>query len=94
MQQAVQGKLPDGLDSRESAAYSLALTLSRQHGPLNHESFEQAKEILGRDGVAGVAHIVGGYIYLAMLSNISGANTPKAGEGMFLAVNNPDLAGE
>ncbi|KAI1084492.1 AhpD-like protein [Whalleya microplaca] len=92
VQQAVHGKLPGDLDNREAAVYSLALTLARLHGPLSDESFEQAREILGRDGVAGVAHVVSGYVYVAMLSNISDAGAPKAGEGMFLATKNPDLS--
>lgn len=94
VQQAIHGKLPDGLAGRESAVYGLAFKLAKLHGPLNDESFEQASEILGKDGVAGVAHIVSSYIYVAMLSNISGTGAPKAGEGKFLATKNPDLGTE
>ncbi|KAI1099778.1 AhpD-like protein [Jackrogersella minutella] len=93
-QQALHGKLPDGLDGRESAVYNLALTLTRLHGPLNGENFEQAREFLGRDGVAGVAHIVSGYIYVAMLSNISDAGAPDTGDGISLATKDLDLASE
>jgi hypothetical protein len=92
VQQAVHGKLPDGLEARESAVYSLAVTLTKLRGQLNDECFEHAKEMLGRDGVAGVAHIVCGYIYVAILSSISGAGCPESEKGTFLATKNPDLA--
>ncbi|KAI0474593.1 AhpD-like protein [Xylaria cf. heliscus] len=94
VQQAFHGKLPSGLDARESAVFQLALRLARLRRPLDDEAFNEAKDILGTDGVAGIAHIVSGYIYVAMLSNISGTGAPVAGEGMFQATKNPKLANE
>lgn len=92
IQQAVHGKLPNGLDDREAAIYSLALTLARLHGPMRDGAFEDAKSILRQDQIAGVAHIVSGYIYVAMLSNISGAGAPSGGEGIFQAIKNPKFS--
>ncbi|OAQ59541.1 peptidase cysteine/serine, trypsin-like protein [Pochonia chlamydosporia 170] len=80
VEQAFNGKVPSGLDDRAAAVYSLALTLARLHGPLGDAVFEQAREVLGRDEVAGMAHTVCGYIYVAMLSNISDAGAPNLGE--------------
>ncbi|KAH8164710.1 hypothetical protein CIB48_g3540 [Xylaria polymorpha] len=57
IQQAFHGNLPGNLNERESAVYNLALRLAKPQGPLVNESFEQAKAILGIDGVAGIAHI-------------------------------------
>lgn len=55
MEQAFSAKLPDNLDSRESAVYTLALMMTRLRGPLDDSSFEQASLAIGRDGVAGVS---------------------------------------
>lgn len=89
VQQAVHGKLPDDLDPRESAIFTLAATLAKLRGPLSDRDFEQASEALRRDEVVGVAHIVSGYIYVAMLSNIGGAGVPSMKEGIFQATKNP-----
>ncbi|TGJ79823.1 hypothetical protein E0Z10_g8944 [Xylaria hypoxylon] len=90
-QQAFHGQLPTGLEVRESAVYNLALKLAKLRSPMDDEDFQQARSILGKDGVAGIAHIVSGYIYVAMLSNISGAGAPEPTEGMFQATKNPNL---
>ncbi|KAI1662269.1 AhpD-like protein [Daldinia decipiens] len=94
VQQAFHGKLPSGLSDRESTVYNLALKLTKLRKPLDDASFEHAREILGQDGVAGVAHIVSGYIYVSMLSNIADVGAPKSGEGTFIATKNPDMARE
>lgn len=93
VQQAVHGHLPDSLDPRETAIYSLAVTLSKLRGPLSDQEFEQARDFLRRDEVVGVVHIVSGYVYVAMLSNVSMAGIPEVKEGMFQATKNPKLAG-
>lgn len=94
VQQAVHGDLPDGLGPREAAVYSLAVELAKLRGPLSDESFQQAREVLQRDEVVGVVHIVSGYVYVAMLSNISAAGVPEVREGTFQATKNPKLAGD
>lgn len=92
VQRAVHGKLPDGLDPRESEIYSLAVTLAKLRGPLSDRRFEQARGLLQRDEVVGVVHIVSGYVYVAMLSNVSVAGVPEVKEGTFQATKNPKLA--
>ena len=59
--------------------------------PMDDAIFGKAKEILGRNEIAGVAHVVSGYIYVAILANIGDGEVPKIGEGMFLAYKNPEL---
>ncbi|KAK7744553.1 hypothetical protein SLS53_003438 [Cytospora paraplurivora] len=93
VQQAVHGHSPDGLDPREAAIYSLAVKLAKLRGPLSDGSFQQAMEVLQRDEVVGVVHIVSGYVYVAMLSNISAAGVPEVKEGTFQATKNPKFAG-
>lgn len=92
VQQAVHGKLPDGLDLRESTIYSLALTLTKLRGPLSEKRFNESREVLQHDEVVGVVHIVSGYVYVAMLANISVAGVPEVKEGTFQASKNPKLA--
>lgn len=85
VQEAVHGRLPDGLDARESAIYSMAVTLARLRGPLSDEKFEEAMQVLRRDEIVGVVHIVSGYVYVAMLSNVAVAGVPEVDEGTFQA---------
>jgi hypothetical protein len=92
VQQALHGNVPVKLAEREAAVYELARTLARQRKPLDRATFDAAVEVLGREGVAGVAHVVCGYIYVAMLTNISDGVVPEPKEGVFLASKNPKLA--
>lgn len=91
VQAAFHGVLPEGLTERESVMYSLGLKLTRMRQPLSDEVFDEARRVLGRDGVARVAHLVSGYIYVAILTNISDGIVPEPRKGMFLATKNPDL---
>lgn len=92
IQQAVYGRLPDSLDARESAVYKLAVTLAKLRGPLSDEKFEEARQVLRRDEVVGVVHIVSGYVYVAMLSNVAVAGVPEVKEGTFQATNKPQVS--
>lgn len=89
IQDAVDGKLPQGLEEKEATAYSFAVKLAKLHGPMDSETFENAAKILGRDRVAGLVHTVSGFIYVAMLTNVSDAGVPPTKEGMFTARKNP-----
>lgn len=91
VQSALHGKLPEELDERESSVYNLSLHLANQRRPMEDSVFEEARKTLGRDEIVGVAHIVSGYIYVAMLTNISNQGVPEAGEDMFQATKNPKL---
>jgi alkylhydroperoxidase/carboxymuconolactone decarboxylase family protein YurZ len=91
VQAAVNGTLTAGLNERESAVYSLALKLASLHHPMDDETFEQARRALERDEIAGVAHIVSGYIYVAMLSNLSNLGIPEERAGVFVATKSAAL---
>jgi hypothetical protein len=81
VQDAFDGQSPTGLSERESATYDLALALTKLRAPMGDRTFEAAREMLDRDEVAGVAHIVSGYIYVAMLSNLANVQVPKEKKG-------------
>ncbi|ROV87827.1 hypothetical protein VMCG_10551 [Cytospora schulzeri] len=93
VQEAIHGHVPHGLDPRESAIYSLAVMLAKLRGPLSDEGFGKAREFLRRDEVVGIVHIVSGYVYVAMLSNVSVAGVPEVGECTSQATKNVKLAG-
>jgi alkylhydroperoxidase/carboxymuconolactone decarboxylase family protein YurZ len=91
VQAAVSGTLTAGLNERESAVYSLALKLANLRHPMDDETFEQARGALERDEIAGVAHIVSGYIYVAMLTNLSNLGNPEERAGLFVATKSAAL---
>jgi hypothetical protein len=73
---AMQGNTPSGISEEEAVAYATALKLTRDRQPLDNVSFETACQALGREGVAGLANVVAGYLYVCILANVSG---PAAG---------------
>ena len=66
---ASAGKLPGGLDAAETAAWGFALRLATTPGPLNAETWDQARSCLGIEGVANLAHVVGAYAHMCLYQN-------------------------
>ena len=89
VQQAVHGKVPDGLSEEEAMVYSLSLKLASIRGPLDQADFGKTENVFGRERIAGLAHIVSGYIYAAMLTNVADSGVPERKDGVFLATKNP-----
>jgi len=85
VQQAVQGKAPDNLSEQEAITYMLSLKLARMRGPLDSETFTQAQSVLGKAKLAGLAHLVSGFIHVAMLTNIGDGDVPEKDDCVFLA---------
>ena len=86
VQQAVRGRVPATLsDERERAVYGCALELARLRAPMGAEAFERAAALLGRERLAGLVHVVSGFVYVAMLTNVSDSGVPAAKEGAFVA---------
>ncbi|KAL4772931.1 AhpD-like protein [Aspergillus nidulans var. acristatus] len=73
---AMHGRVPDKLHKAESAVYMIALEMARSRGPIADNIFEPAVEALGREKVARVAHVVGGFSYVALLSNLAAETVP------------------
>jgi hypothetical protein len=59
---AREERRPEGLGDREENMYVLALEMARCFGTLSDEILEGAVGVIGRDGVAQLAQIVGGYL--------------------------------
>ncbi|PLB54878.1 hypothetical protein P170DRAFT_26490 [Aspergillus steynii IBT 23096] len=85
VQQAVNGQIPTGLSESETSVYQFALKLVKLRGPMKAVDFDSAKTPLSRDRMVGLVHIVSGFVYTAMLCNISDGEVPEAAEGAFVA---------
>lgn len=90
VQQAVQGKIPEGLSDEEATTYWLSLKLATIRGPLESADFERALSVIGREKIAGLAHLVSGFIHVAMLTNIADGEVPERKESVFLASKGPN----
>jgi 4-carboxymuconolactone decarboxylase len=66
------GATPEGLDEEESMAYKLGRILADLKGPMNDDAWNEAVGKMGKKAVLAVTHIIGGYFYIAMLTNING----------------------
>ena len=74
---ASKAEVPNGLTSSEIVAYQTALKLAGGRRELDQASWEKACELLGEEKTAGVAHLVGGYIYTAILLNVGAIGAPE-----------------
>ena len=61
----------------ERVAYQTALELAESRKPLSDTGWERAYEVLGRERTAGVAHLVGGYLYVVTLLNVGAIGAPE-----------------
>ncbi|KAL3491183.1 AhpD-like protein [Aspergillus germanicus] len=68
---AKSGRTPAGLTDIEAAVYALALEMTRSRGPILDGVFGPAVDVLGREKVARIAHVVGGFGYVALLANLA-----------------------
>lgn len=74
---ACEGKMPQGMSEREEAVYILAGELVRLRGPLDEDVFERARKVLGEDGIAGVIHTTGAFLYSTILLNAADVPVPE-----------------
>jgi 4-carboxymuconolactone decarboxylase len=75
--EASRGIVPAGLTEEEVAAYTAALQIASSRGPLEGRPWDQAQKTLGREKIAGLAHLVSGFIYVALLTNIGDGKVPE-----------------
>lgn len=71
-QAGLKGSTPEGLSEGEMMANQLGRILSELKSPMSEETWKESVDKLGRKKVLAVTHIVGGYIYIAMLTNLNG----------------------
>lgn len=71
---ATNGIAPQGVSDEEAVAYDTALKLARDRRALDDNSFSRAEKVLGKEGVAGLANVVAGYLYVCILVSVAGPN--------------------
>ncbi|MGC3947753.1 MAG: hypothetical protein QM762_25155 [Chryseolinea sp.] len=73
------GGCPEGLNDQESIAHSIAQTLVRGH-VVPDSAYKYAVQVLGKDQVAELFFLVGGYCLLAMILNGFDVPAPTIGD--------------
>ena len=71
------GSCPDGLNEQETVAYSIARTLANGH-VVPDSTYNYAVRVLGKDEVAELFFLIGGYCLLAMILNGFDVPAPHA----------------
>lgn len=69
---ALAGKMPQGLNEEEQAAYSLGKLLATLRTPMDDQSWEQYARKLQKSEIVGIANFVGVYQWLALLTHLNG----------------------
>ncbi|KAI9654394.1 MAG: hypothetical protein M1821_006710 [Bathelium mastoideum] len=73
-----RGRVPVGLSDREECIYELALDLAKGYGTVRENQFDSAVGLLGKEGVAALAQLVGGYMLTSLLVNVADVATPQS----------------
>lgn len=74
---ACKGITPVGLTEDEATVYVTALELARSRGPLDEETWQAAKKVLGRERCARLGHVVGLYLYPSTLLRLGAILAPE-----------------
>ncbi|KAI1436834.1 hypothetical protein GGR50DRAFT_173689 [Xylaria sp. CBS 124048] len=67
------GKVPEGLSTAEEMVYRLACALAKLRGPLDNATWEEYSSRLEKAEIVAVVNVVGGYSWLGLLAQVSGA---------------------
>ncbi|KAL8709362.1 MAG: hypothetical protein Q9225_007466 [Loekoesia sp. 1 TL-2023] len=70
------GSMPSGLDRMEQAAWQYSIRLAGTRGPLDTATWENAKNLLGIEGVANLGHVIGAYSYMCLFHNAADIGAP------------------
>jgi 4-carboxymuconolactone decarboxylase len=74
---ACQGVTPGELSEEEVAAYEFCVALAGEKGPLRAEVWQRAEEKVGKEVLAALVHVVGGYSYTCLLLNAGDVGVPE-----------------
>lgn len=70
------GSMPSGLDRMEQVAWQYSIRLAGSRGPLDTATWENSRRLLGIEGVANLAHVVGAYSYMYLFQNAASIGAP------------------
>ncbi|PQE04239.1 peptidase cysteine serine trypsin protein [Rutstroemia sp. NJR-2017a BVV2] len=77
VKEMLEGRCPADIGAREAAVYKLAVKLAQTRGPLDGESYDDALEVLGREGVLGVVQKAAAFMHASILMNAGNVGLPK-----------------
>ncbi|KAK7224171.1 hypothetical protein V2G26_012174 [Clonostachys chloroleuca] len=69
---AIRGKMPNGLSESERAAYRLGIVLTNQTGRMDDETWAEFSSKLDRLEIVGLIHFVGAYRWVSLLEQVNG----------------------
>ncbi|KAI1371687.1 hypothetical protein F4677DRAFT_288076 [Hypoxylon crocopeplum] len=69
---AVAGRLPQGLSGEECMAYNLGRILTNLTGPLDDETWEDVTSKMNKAEVVEIIHIIAGYRCVALMEQVNG----------------------
>lgn len=75
-QDLISGKFPESLGKDEKVAWEVANALGRP-GPLNQEIWEMGIQIVGKDSMVSLIHVIGFYQYISVLLNGFDVKVPE-----------------
>lgn len=78
VERASKGRVPKGLSDREECIYELALDLAQDFGVMKDRDFSRAVSLLGREGIAALTQLVGGYMLSSTLVSVAGVPVPDS----------------
>jgi len=77
VQDAVEGKVPEGLGEREKVVSEFANKLVGGKGALDEELFGQTTEAIGKDAVLALMQLVSVYSYVCLMLNAGAIEVPE-----------------
>ncbi|KAI1411804.1 hypothetical protein F5Y13DRAFT_164389 [Hypoxylon sp. FL1857] len=69
---ALSGKVPEGLSDEETAAYRLGRVLTSLTGPLDDVTYREFSSKMDKVQLVGIANIIGGYKWITLLGQLNG----------------------
>ena len=73
-----KGMTPSDLAEEETVTYEFSAALAVERGPLKENVWERARERVGREVLAALVHVVGGYSYTCLMLNAGDVGVPAA----------------
>jgi 4-carboxymuconolactone decarboxylase len=80
VKEMLEGRCPADVGEREAAVYKLAVKLAQTRGPLDGESYDEALEVLGREGVLGAVQQAAAFMHASILMNAGDVGLPNGVE--------------
>jgi alkylhydroperoxidase/carboxymuconolactone decarboxylase family protein YurZ len=74
---AASGTTPTDLNESETLLFAMGLEMAKGYGKVSEKCWEMGKKMLGLEGMAAVAQLVGSYLHASCLVNCAKVRSPK-----------------